>query len=151
MYLFGKCSILLSAQDIWYNFLGMACSGRAQTTACLKNWRQIELIFFLLGRRRRLSSSYTSCSDLQNVRKCSLNCQIGQGGEITIFGGCENRFVLKWTKSLMVPQQQLSLKHPPLYVVIHVQEFFVKWFSRNILRNWFSRNIIIFYKYLICN
>ena len=103
VYLFGKCSILLSAQDIWYNFLGMACSGRAQTTACLKNGAKLSQFF---------SPRFAILQQQANVRKCSLNCQIGQGGEMTILGEGENRFVLKWTKSLMVPQQ-LSLKHPP--------------------------------------
>ena len=43
-----------------------------------KKWRQIESIFSL---------RFAILQQQANVRKCSLNCQIGQGGEMTIFGG----------------------------------------------------------------
>ena len=102
----------------------MACSGRAQTTACLKNGAKLSQFF---------SPRFAILQQQANVRKCSLNCQIGQGGEMTIFGGGRESICSQMDKILNGSATTFT-EASPLYV-IHVQEFFVKSFSRNISRN----------------
>ena len=104
----------------------MACSGRAQTTACLKNGAKLSQFF---------SPRFAILQQQANVRKCSLNCQIGQGGEMTIFGGGRESICSQMDKILNGSTTTTFTEASPLYVVIHVQEFFVKSFSRNISRN----------------